>query len=97
MLDCYFVPTGTPLHVQMLNFQRKKRRFGIVVDEYGVIQGVVTLEDILEEIVGEFTTDPSVNNKDIKKENDNSFIVDGSVNIRQTNKIMNWSLKIEIN
>ncbi len=88
----YFIPEGTPLNIQLSQFQKLKQRFAMVVDEYGDIQGIVTLEDILEEIVGEFTTDPSVNNKDIKKENDNSFIVDGSVNIRQTNKIMNWSL-----
>ena len=88
----YFIPEGTPLNIQLSQFQKLKQRFAMVVDEYGDIQGIVTLEDILEEIVGEFTTDPSVNNKDIKKENDNSFIVDGSVNVRETNKIMNWSL-----
>ena len=88
----YFIPEGTPLNIQLSQFQKLKQRFAMVVDEYGDIQGIVTLEDILEEIVGEFTTDPSINNKDIKKENDTSFIVDGSVNIRQTNKIMNWSL-----
>ena len=88
----YFIPEGTPLNIQLSQFQKLKQRFAMVVDEYGDIQGIVTLEDILEEIVGEFTTDPSINNKDIKKENDNSFIVDGSVNVRETNKIMNWSL-----
>ena len=88
----YFIPEGTPLNIQLSQFQKLKQRFAMVVDEYGDIQGIVTLEDILQEIVGEFTTDPSINNKDIKKENDNSFIVDGSVNVRETNKIMNWSL-----
>ncbi|MDE2090000.1 MAG: DUF21 domain-containing protein, partial [Gammaproteobacteria bacterium] len=61
----YFIPEGTPLNTQLLNFQRQKRRTGLVVDEYGDILGLVTLEDILEEIVGEFTTDPSATLKDI--------------------------------
>jgi Mg2+/Co2+ transporter CorB len=90
MEDCYFVPSGTPLHVQMLNFQRKKRRFGIVVDEYGVIQGVVTLEDILEEIVGEYNQD---NKEKISiKINESSYIFEGSVQIREINKSLGWKI-----
>ncbi len=95
MTDCYFVPSGTPLHVQMLNFQRKKRRFGIVVDEYGVIQGVVTLEDILEEIVGEFTTDIQTHNLDIQAHEDGYYLIDCSANIREINRELNWQLPSE--
>src|SRR5690606_4004352 len=71
----YFVPEGTTLNVQLLNFQRDRRRVALVVDEYGDIRGLVTLEDILEEIVGEFTTDPATLSKDIHKEADGSFVV----------------------
>jgi len=95
MTDCYFVPSGTPLHVQMLNFQRKKRRFGIVVNEYGVIQGVVTLEDILEEIVGEFTTDIQTHNLDIQIHEDGYYLIDCSVNIREINRELDWQLPSE--
>ena len=95
MTDCYFVPSGTPLHVQMLNFQRKKRRFGIVVNEYGVIQGVVTLEDILEEIVGEFTTDIQTHNLDIQAHEDGYYLVDCSANIREINRELDWQLPSE--
>ncbi len=95
MKDCYFVPSGTPLHVQMLNFQRKRRRFGIVVDEYGVIQGVVTLEDILEEIVGEFTTDIQTHNLDIQSHVDGYYLIDCSANIRDINRELDWELPSE--
>ena len=95
MTDCYFVPNGTPLHVQMLNFQRKKRRFGIVVDEYGVIQGVVTLEDILEEIIGEFTTDIQTHNLDIQTHEDGYYLIDCSANIREINRELGWQLPSE--
>ncbi|MEC7106993.1 MAG: CNNM domain-containing protein, partial [Pseudomonadota bacterium] len=75
--DPYFVPEATPLHTQLLNFQKEKQRFAIVVDEYGDIQGIVTLEDILEEIVGEFTSDFAANIEDISAEPDGSFLIDG--------------------
>lgn len=90
--DCYFVPKGTPLHTQMLNFQRNRRRFGIVVDEYGVIQGLVTLEDILEEIVGEFTTDLQTYKLDIQQQEDGSYLVDATVHLRELNRQLRWSL-----
>ncbi|MDH5594491.1 MAG: HlyC/CorC family transporter, partial [Gammaproteobacteria bacterium] len=70
----YFVPEGSPLNQQLLNFQRQKRRIGFVVNEYGDIQGLVTLEDILEEIVGEFTTDPASNIREIHPQNDGTFL-----------------------
>jgi magnesium and cobalt exporter, CNNM family len=95
LIDCYFVPKGTPLHTQMMNFQQNKRRFGIVVDEYGVIQGLVTLEDILEEIVGEFTTDMQAYNLDIQEQDDDYYLIDCSVHLREINRQLKWNLPIE--
>jgi len=91
----YFVPESTPLHTQMFNFQKEKRRIGIVVDEYGDVIGIVTLEDILEEIVGEFTTDMANFNKDITPQPDGSFIIDGTAAIREINKALGWTLPTE--
>ena len=91
----YFVPESTPLHTQMFNFQKEKRRIGIVVDEYGDVIGIVTLEDILEEIVGEFTTDMANFSKDITPQTDGSFIIDGTAAIREINKALGWTLPTE--
>lgn len=91
--NTYFIPENTPLTVQLLNFQRHKRRIGLVVDEYGDIQGLVTLEDILEEIVGEFTTDPTPD-LDIRSQPDGSYLVLGSTPVRQLNRILDWNLSI---
>lgn len=88
----YFVPAGTPLNHQLLNFQNQRRRIGFVVDEYGDIQGLITLEDILEEIVGEFTTDPATHTRYVKSEGDNRYLVEGTVNIRTLNRSMAWRL-----
>lgn len=88
----YFVPEGTTLNMQLLNFQRDRRRIALVVDEYGDIQGLVTLEDILEEIVGEFTSDPGSVHRDIRRESDGSFVVNGSVNVRVLNRTLGWTL-----
>lgn len=90
-VEPYYVPIGTPLHTQLNNFQRQKRRLGLVVDEYGDVQGLVTLEDILEEIVGEFTTDPGYN-KDIHQQDDGSYLIDGSATIREINRTLKWKL-----
>ena len=90
--ESYFIPEATPLNTQLLNFQSQRRRIGLVVDEYGDIQGLVTLDDILEEIVGEFTTDPATSSKEIHPQEDGSFLVDGSANIRELNRIMQWEL-----
>lgn len=90
--ETYFIPEGTPLNTQLLNFQAQRRRIGLVVDEYGDIQGLVTLDDILEEIVGEFTTDPATSSKDIHPQDDGTFLVDGAANIRELNRIMHWDL-----
>ncbi|HET8551997.1 MAG TPA: HlyC/CorC family transporter [Gammaproteobacteria bacterium] len=88
----YFVPEGTSLHRQLINFQNVRRRIGLVVDEYGDIQGLVTLEDILEEIVGEFTTDPAASHKDIFPEPDGSYLINASIAIRSLNRALNWQL-----
>ncbi len=90
----YFVPIGTPLHTQLGNFQREKCRLGLVVDEYGDLEGLVTLEDILEEIVGEFTTDPGYS-KDIHEQDDGSYMIDASANIRDINKSLKWDLSLD--
>ncbi len=91
----YFVPLGTPLHIQLRNFQRQKIRMGLVVDEYGGIQGIVTLEDILEEIVGEFTTDIQTFNKDIHLQADGTVMIDGTAMIRDINKQLHWDLPMD--
>nr|VFJ60445.1 MAG: Mg2+ and Co2+ transporter CorB, contains DUF21, CBS pair, and CorC-HlyC domains [Candidatus Kentron sp. FM]VFJ71070.1 MAG: Mg2+ and Co2+ transporter CorB, contains DUF21, CBS pair, and CorC-HlyC domains [Candidatus Kentron sp. FM]VFK12499.1 MAG: Mg2+ and Co2+ transporter CorB, contains DUF21, CBS pair, and CorC-HlyC domains [Candidatus Kentron sp. FM] len=91
----FFVPAGTPLHTQLVNFQRHRERMGLVVDEYGDIQGLVTLEDILEEIVGEFTTDPASSIPDVHPQADGSYLVDGSASIRALNRTMRWELPVD--
>ena len=88
----YYVPEGTPLSTQLVQFQKLRQRIALVVDEYGDIQGIVTLEDILEEIVGEFTTDPASDDSDIVRESQNTFLVDGTANIREMNRAMDWTL-----
>lgn len=90
--DPYFIPEGTPLNRQLLNFQDQKRRIGFVVDEYGDIQGLVTLEDILEEVVGEFTSDPATRIKNVYLDSDGSALVHGSVTIRTLNRSLSWKL-----
>jgi len=88
----YYIPESTPLHVQLSKFQRKKMRMAIVVNEYGAIKGLVTLEDILEEIVGEFTTDLADSSKDFHAQQDGSYLIDGSTSIRDINRILSWEL-----
>jgi len=88
----YFVPESTPLHTQLLNFQKQSRRIGIVVDEYGDVEGVVTLEDILEEIVGEMSHDEAQTNQDVHPQDDGSYIIDGQAYVREINKSLNWDL-----
>lgn len=91
--ELYFIPEGTPLNTQLIKFQHNKERIGLVVDEYGDIQGLVTLADILEEIVGDFTTtrEPT-SSQEIHKQQDNSYIIEGSLGIRDINKEMGWTL-----
>jgi Mg2+/Co2+ transporter CorB len=91
--DAYFVPSGTVLNTQLLNFQRDRRRMAFVVDEYGDILGLVTLEDLLEEIVGDFTTDPvSTAHKDVHRDADGSFVANAATTIRALNRSMRWNL-----
>jgi Mg2+/Co2+ transporter CorB len=90
--EAYFVPEGTSLSMQLVNFQRDRRRIALVVDEYGDIQGLVTLEDILEEIVGEFTNAPATLHKDIHRDADSSYVVNGTANVRVLNRTLGWSL-----
>lgn len=92
----YFVPEGTPLNVQLINFRREKRRIGCVVNEYGDIQGLVTLEDVLEEIVGEFTTDiAALMSKVLHPQADGSYLVDGSIAVRELNQLLHCDLPTE--
>lgn len=88
----YFVPENTPLQTVLFNFQQHKQRIGMVVDEYGDIQGIVTIEDILEEIVGEFTTDLANTNIDIHPQDDGSYLIDGGTHIRLINRQLGWVL-----
>jgi len=88
----YFIPEGTPLSVQLLNFKQHKKRMGIVVDEYGDVEGIITLEDILEEIVGEFSDHSRINEPEIRPHQDNSYIIDGAAYIREINKTLEWEL-----
>jgi Mg2+/Co2+ transporter CorB len=91
--EIYFIPEGTPLNIQLLKFQHARERLGLVVDEYGDIQGLVTLEDILEEIVGDFTTTQTPTPSDVVTlQPDGSYLVNGSASIRDVNKEMSWQL-----
>ena len=91
----YFIPDSTPLHTQLFNFQSKKLRMAVVVDEFGAVKGIVTLEDILEEIVGEFTTDLADSNRDIFAQEDGSYLIDGGTSIRDINRTLSWQLDSE--
>jgi magnesium and cobalt exporter, CNNM family len=88
----YFIPESTPLHTQLFNFQKNKLRMGVVVDEYGDVMGLVTLEDILEEIVGEFTSNLVDTTDVIFPQRDGSYIITGNANIREINKSLHWEL-----
>ena len=88
----YFIPESTPLQVQLLNFHKQQRRLGVVVDEYGEVLGIVTLEDILEEIVSEFEDEQNINNPLIDALPDGRYVVDGAVSIRELNKCLGWHL-----
>jgi Mg2+/Co2+ transporter CorB len=92
--EAYFIPEATPLNIQLLNFRKEKRRIGLIVDEYGDIQGLVTLEDILEEIVGEFTTNLTPSYKNIRRQKDGSYLINGGVSIRELNRRLHWELPI---
>ncbi len=91
----YFIPAETPLHIQLINFQKNKYRLGLVVDEYGEIEGLATLDDILEEIVGDFTTNIFESEDEIIRQDDGSYIIDGAANIRDINKTTHWNLPVD--
>ncbi len=86
----YFIPEGTPLHRVLVNLQQNRQQIGLVVDEYGDVMGLVTLEDLLEEIVGEFANSP--NNRQIKKQIDGSYLINAGITIRALNRALNWNL-----
>lgn len=88
----YFIPENTPLTTQLMNFQKNKRRIGVVVDEYGEVMGLVALEDILEEIVGEFTSNLTETADNIFPQRDGSQIIAGTANVREINKVLHWEL-----
>jgi len=90
--DVYFIPEGTSLYQQLTNFQKNKRRTALAVDEYGDIQGLVTLEDILEEVVGEFTTPSPLNNSNIIHNDDGSFLISANTHIREINRNLSIGL-----
>jgi Mg2+/Co2+ transporter CorB len=96
LIEPYFVPSGTPLFTQLQYFQENKQRIGLVVDEYGEIDGLVTLEDIIEELVGEFTTQaPGDQSSGLHWEEDGSIIVDGTAPIRELNRRLGLQLPID--
>ncbi len=88
----YYVPEATPLDTQLQNFQKEKQRIALVVDEYGDVQGIVTLEDILEEIVGEFTSDFASSMPEILPREDGSYLIDGTAVLREINRALRWDL-----
>ena len=91
----YFIPSGTPLYTQIQQFQEKHERLALVVDEYGELKGLVTLEDILEEIIGDFTTQSPLRANTDHQEEDGSWLVDGSINLRDLNKKLNLELPLD--
>jgi len=88
----YFVPEGTSLAHQLEHFQTQKRRLGLVVDEYGEVRGLIVLEDILEEIVGQFTSNQSESIDEISLQEDGSYLVDPRISVREINTLLNIKL-----
>ncbi len=91
----YFIPSGTPLYTQMQQFQENKQRIALVVDEYGELKGLITLEDILEEVIGDFTTQSPLRTSTYRQEDDSSWLVDGSSSLRDLNKKLGLSLPLD--
>ena len=89
------MPSGTPLYTQIQQFQENKERIGLIVDEYGEFKGLVTLEDILEEVIGDFTTQSPSRIGSYRKEEDGSWLVDGSSSLRDLNKKLNLALPLD--
>ncbi|MBX9810360.1 MAG: HlyC/CorC family transporter [Burkholderiales bacterium] len=95
MRDPYFVPSGTPLFSQLQNFQEQLDRISLVVDEYGELMGLVTLEDILEEIIGEFTTQSPLQTRGFFKQDDGSYLVEGSTLLRELNRKLGFNFPLD--
>jgi len=93
--DPYFIPESTVLNTQLLNFQKARHWMALVVDEYGDIQGLTTLEDILEEIVGDMAEHQDAENEDIHPQEDGSYFIDGTATIRDINKTLDWDLPVD--
>jgi len=91
----YYIPAGTPLFVQLQHFQENQRRMGLVVDEYGEIKGLVTLEDILEEIIGEFTTHAPSQDSRLMKQEDGNYLIEGGYLLRDLNKKLALDLPVD--
>lgn len=91
----YFIPSGTPIYTQIQQFQEHQQRVAIVVDEYGEFKGLVTLEDILEEVIGDFTTQSPSRSGRYHRESDGSWLVDGSSSLRDLNKKLNLNLPLD--
>ena len=91
----YFIPESTMLTTQLLNFKKTRNRFAVVVDEYGDVKGLVTLEDILEEIVGDFTTNTADEADEVLDRGDGSYLIDGAATVREINKATGWSLSTD--
>ena len=91
----YFIPSSTPLFTQLQNFQENKRRIGIVVDEYGEMQGLVTLEDILEQVVGEFTTNAPAQGAKVLRQPDGSILLDGASSLRDLNRKLRLTFPVD--
>jgi Mg2+/Co2+ transporter CorB len=88
----YFIPNNTTLYKQLINFQQNKKRLAIIVDEYGNILGLITLQDVLEEVIGEFTTDPSDSSPDIQRKPGGVLLISGNITIRELNRALQWEL-----
>ena len=95
MRPAYFVPMGTALLAQLQNFQEEEERFGLVVDEYGELMGLITLEDILEEIIGEFTTQSPLTAGGLIRQDDGSVIVEGRISLRELNRELDAHFPLE--
>ncbi|MGE3773145.1 MAG: HlyC/CorC family transporter [Gammaproteobacteria bacterium] len=92
LTPAHFVPVKANLHAQLVNFQRDRQRMALVVDEYGDIEGLVTIDDLLEQVVGKFTTVPQFGVREVYRQADGSFVVDGTANVRELNRAFDWTL-----
>ena len=92
--EAYFIPENTPLSTQLFNFQKNKKTVAVIIDEYGSVKGLVSIKDVLEEIVGELATDIDRETVEIMEQKDGSYLIDASIPLRELNKKLNWQLPI---